>query len=426
MTHSRSGLRPAAFLLLMILVALNLRPALASLAPILTRIQQDLGLSALAIGALTTLPVLCLGLFAPLAPLLARRLGLERCLSAALLLLAIALTLRGLPPVPALFAGTLLAGAAIGIAGTLLPVLVKREIPGNADLLTGVYTMALCLGGALGAGLSVPLANGFGSWRLSIAAWAGVAVCALLAWRLGMPQPRPSRGGAAISGAATSGAAARPEHASGLARNALAWQVTLLMGCQSSLAYIVFGWLPALLQKRGVDEALAGWMLGVSVLCQIVAALAAPWIARLGRDQRPALWLLLLLTGTGLALALVGPQHLRWPAMILLGLGQGGSFSLALTLLVLRSATPAVAGQLSGMAQGVGYCIAALGPLSVGVLLEVQASLADICATLMVIVAAALLCATLAGRQRQLYRDEATGVMLTRHGRKMQAMDTKD
>ncbi len=159
---------PLGLVLLMVLVALNLRPALASLAPLLSRVQADTGLSAAAIGGLTTLPVLCLGLFAPLAPWLSRRIGIERTLSLALLLLTLALWLRAGESNLRLFLGTALAGAAIGIGGTVLPVLVKRDLPRGADLMTGVYTMALCLGGALGAGLSIPLANTLGSWQLKI------------------------------------------------------------------------------------------------------------------------------------------------------------------------------------------------------------------------------------------------------------------
>ncbi|TXS93623.1 MFS transporter [Parahaliea aestuarii] len=387
----------------MVLVALNLRPALSSLSPLLTRLQLDLQLSPAAVGALTTVPVLCLGLFAPLAPRLAHRLGIERALSFALLLLGGALLLRAQHLLPALFAGTILAGAAIGIGGTLLPGLVKREMPERADLLTGVYTMALCLGGALGAGLSVPLAGWLGGWVPAIAFWALPAFVGLLAWRLLMPHPWPQR----IPGS-------RREKHPGLGRNALAWQVTLLMGSQSSMAYIVFGWLPVLLQQRGVSEADAGLMLGFSVMMQLGSALAAPWLGRLGRDQRPALLILLLLTAAGLVLALLGPQQWTWGAMVLLGFGQGGTFSLALTLLVLRSATPGIAGQLSGMAQGLGYCIAALGPFAVGLLLDWQIGLGGISALLLGILLIAALFAVLAGRRLQLQVDESSGEIVTR------------
>ncbi len=261
--------RIALFLFLMVLVGLNLRPALSSLAPLLVRVQADTGLTPLAIGALTTLPVLCLGIFAPLAPWLAKRAGPENTLALALCVLIAGLLLRGLPALPLLFLGTLLAGAAIGIAGTLLPALVKRELPGGADLMTGVYTMALCLGGALGAGLSIPLADMLGGWRFSLMSWGLLALLALVAWQTLMPRAPHSQVATATGGSMRE-----------LLGQPLAWQVMILMGTQSSLAYIVFGWLPTLLQARGYSEAEAGWMMGASVMVQLISALGAPWLAR--------------------------------------------------------------------------------------------------------------------------------------------------
>ncbi|MFU8765808.1 MAG: MFS transporter [Haliea sp.] len=396
----------AGLVVLLVLVGLNLRPALSSLAPLLARVQAETGLSAAAIGALTTLPVLCLGLFAPLAPWLSRRIGIERTLSLALLLLAAALALRASASLWPLFAGTALVGAAIGIAGTVLPVLVKRDLPRGADVMTGVYTMALCLGGALGAGLSIPLAEWLGSWQRSLGSWSLLALLALICWRLSAPQPVPDRM-----------ARQQSKPGRGLLRSPLAWQVTLLMGSQSSLAYIVFGWLPVLLQRRGVGEAEAGLLLGASVFVQLFSALAAPWLARLGRDQRPALVGLLLLIGIGFYCLLQGAASLRWPGVVALGLGQGGSFSLALTLLVLRSANPAVAGQLSGMTQGIGYCLAALGPLAVGLMLQFNAPLLLIWLALTAVVALAIVLAMLAGRGLVLDIDEK-GDFLTRSQRR--------
>ncbi|WP_229358932.1 MFS transporter [Halomonas salipaludis] len=398
---ARHGRRLTLFICLMLLVGLNLRPALSSLSPLLGRIQQETALTPLGIGTLTTLPVLCLGLFAPLAPRLARRLGPERALSLGLLALAAALAIRALPSLWLLFFGTLLVGGAIGVCGSLLPSLVKRELPRGADLMTGVYTMALCLGGALGAGISVPLAELLGSWSLSLASWSLLALAALIAWRLGMPQPRPEP----LS-------SDQPTPAVSLLRSPLAWQVTGFMGSQSSLAYIVFGWLPVLMQRRGLGEGEAGWLLAMSVMSQLLAALGAPWLARLGRDQRLAALLLLGASAGGILILLLGPLEARWLGAALLGVGQGGCFSLALTLIVLRSGTHQLAGQLSGMAQGIGYCLAALGPLSVGLLLQFGAGNRTISLLLMVIVSLAAGCAMLAGRQRRL--EVADGRAVTR------------
>ncbi|MBO3274516.1 CynX/NimT family MFS transporter [Pseudomonas schmalbachii] len=338
----------------LILVALNLRPALSSLAPMLKMVRESTGLSGAAAGLLTTLPVLCLGLFAPLAPVLARRLGAERTVLLILLALAGGIVLRSLFPVFGLFAGSILAGASIGIIGVLLPGIVKRDFPAHAGVMTGVYTMALCLGAALAAGATVPLGKLMDdSWQLALAFWAVPAILAALVW---LPQAR------------TGHHAHRQVHrVSGLWRDPLAWQVTLYMGLQSSLAYIVFGWLPSILIDRGLTPTEAGLVLSGSVMVQLGSALAAPWLATRGRDQRPAVVIVMLLTLAGLLGMLYAPLSGIWGWAVVLGLGQGATFSIALALIVLRARDAHVAASLSGMAQGVGYTLAALGPFLVGV-----------------------------------------------------------
>ncbi|RUR30473.1 MFS transporter [Vreelandella nanhaiensis] len=393
--------RSLTFILLMVVVGLNLRPALSSVAPLLARLQEAAGLSAAAAGILTTLPVLFLGLSAPLAPLLAQRLGSERALSAALLLLAAGLILRGLPLPGVLFLGSAMAGSAIGISGTLLPALVKRELPESADLLTGLYTMALCLGGALGAGLSVPLTLWLGSWQASLMSWSLLALLALAVWHFQMPNTH------------TQGTVHAPSDFLRLLSKPLTWQVMLFMGIQSSMAYIVFGWLPTLLIDRGYNEASAGWTMAISIMCQLASALGAPWLARLGHDQRPALLLVLSSTALGLWMLLIAPLTWKWPGAVFLGLGQGGSFSLALSLLVLRTSNSRLAGQLSGLVQGGGYVIAALGPFGVGLLLQAGIHADHIAWLLIFLVSICCGFALLVGRKRQL--DDQGGILKIHH-----------
>ncbi|MHA7113541.1 CynX/NimT family MFS transporter [Pseudomonas promysalinigenes] len=345
--------RPWLLLLGLVLVALNLRPALSSMAPVLNQVTAGLGLSASAAGLLTTLPVLCLGLFAPLAPALARRLGSERVILGILFTLALAILVRSAMGVAGVFIGSLMAGASIGIIGVLLPGIVKRDFPRHAGTLTGVYTMALCLGAAMAAGATVPLTQHFGdSWALGLGFWMIPALLAMLVW---LPQARQGHGLHKVS-----------YRVRGLWRDRLAWQVTLYMGLQSSLAYIVFGWLPSILIGRGLSPTEAGLVLSGSVIVQLVSSLSAPWLATRGKDQRLAIVIVMLVTLAGLFGCLYAPISGLWGWAVLLGLGQGGTFALALTLIVLRSRDAHVAANLSSMAQGVGYTVASMGPFAVG------------------------------------------------------------
>ena len=347
--------RPWLLILGLVLVAMNLRPALSSLSPLLNDVSASLGLSAAKAGLLTTLPVLCLGLFAPLAPLLARRFGAERVVLGILLTLAAGIILRSSLGETGLFAGSLIAGASIGIIGVLLPGIVKRDFAKQAGTMTGVYTMALCLGAALAAGATVPLSHYFGdSWNMGLGFWIVPALVAALFW---LPQVGQKHGAHQVA-----------YRVKGLLRDPLAWQVTLYMGLQSSLAYIVFGWVPSILISRGLSATEAGLALSGSIIVQLLSALTAPWLATRGKDQRLAIVVVMLLTLGGLFGCLFAPLEGLWGWAILLGLGQGGTFSLALTLIVLRSRDSHVAANLSGMAQGIGYTLASMGPLAVGVL----------------------------------------------------------
>jgi len=351
--------RPLLLLLGLVLVALNLRPALSSMSPVLGVVSESLGLSAATAGLLTTLPVLCLGLFAPLAPILARRFGSERVVLGILLTLAAGLLLRSSFGIVGLFAGSLIAGASIGIIGVLLPGIVKRDFARQAGTMTGVYTMALCLGAAIAAGATVPLSQYFDNrWAIGLGFWIVPALIAAVLW---LPQARQGHGAHHVA-----------YRVRGLLRDPLAWQVTLYMGLQSSLAYIVFGWLPSVLIGRGLTATEAGLLLSGSIMVQLTSALSAPWLATRGKDQRLGILLVMALTLGGLFGCLYAPLDGLWGWAIVLGLGQGGTFSLGLTLIVLRSRDAHVAANLSGMAQGIGYTIASLGPLAVGVMHDVS------------------------------------------------------
>lgn len=357
--QSHAGRSAAARLVLgisLVLIAFNLRPVFSSASALLPEIRSGMGLSSFGASLLTTLPVVCMGLFSPLAPRLAQRHGTERVLLGVVLLIALGTALRGFSSIPLLFVGTALTGACIALGNVLLPGVVKRDFPDKAALMTGCYTMALCAGAACAAGLTLPIEHALGgSLGGALAVWALPALVIGLLW---LPQVVGTRTQARRTGF----------RVVGLWKDRIAWQVTLFMGLQSALAYCVFGWLVPILRERGIDGVTAGAIVSVSVVMQAISCLVAPHIAVRSKDQRlinVSLCLLTVLTLLGLLFA---PLWAVWLLAMLLGVGQGGLIAVALTVIVLRSPDSHIAAHLSGMAQFIGYLLAAIGPLVVGVI----------------------------------------------------------
>lgn len=340
----------------LVLIAFNLRSLFSSLSVLLPEVMHETGMSTTGASLLTTLPVLCLGLFAPFAPMLAQRHGAERTLLGALVLLVVGTGLRAFDSLPVLFAATFVAGGAIAIGNVLLPGVVKRDFPDRVALMTGLYTMALCAGSAAAAGLTLPIEHLVtGSWRGALGAWAVPALIVLLIWTpqaLGSRRQEGHRGFRVV----------------GLWRDRLAWQVTLFMGLQSALAYCIFGWLAPILRERGFDAVTAGFIVSVSVMTQVVTCLAVPSIAVRMKNQRGINVALVVAAVVALLGILFAPTSTVLFWAVLQGIGQGGLIAAAMTLIVLRSPDSHVAAHLSGMAQGVGYVLAAFGPLFVGLI----------------------------------------------------------
>ena len=336
--------------------AFCLRLVFASLSVRLPEVVSATGLAPWQVGLLTTLPVLCLGLCAPIAPRLARRWGVERSLFAALLLIALGTALRALGPVWALFSFSILTGAAIATANVLLPTLVKRDFEDRTALLTGAYVTAISGGTALAAAVTVPIEAALGGdWRVGLSMWALPVVGGLLLW-LPQVRRRATREAGIVLPVA------------GLWRDPLAWSVALFMGLQSALAFCVLGWLAPILRERGLDAVTAGLVLSVLIVVQLATSLSVPSIATRRPGQRMIAVVLSVAGTVGLLGLLLAPLSGVWVWAVIQGLAQGGLFSLALTMVLLRSPDSHVASHLSGMAQSVGYVPAALAPLGVGLL----------------------------------------------------------
>ncbi len=340
----------------LVLIAFNIRIVFSSLSTVLPEIMRTNNLSASGASILTTLPVLCMGLFSFAAPGLAQRYSAERVILGSMAVLTIGTSLRGFQTTPTLFLAALLTGSSIAMINVLLPGLVKRDFPGKAPLMTGLYTMALCLGAASAAALTVPIERIFNhSWATALAVWAipGVLVTAL--WAPYAIAAQPARRNMVFV-------------VRGLMKDRLAWQVTLFMGLQSALAYITFGWLAPILRDRGLDDVSAGVALSISVLGQMIACLFVPSIAMRFRDQKLVNVLLCAAAAVSFIGCAVLPLSTVWVLVALLGLSQGGMLSMGMTAIIMRAPDIHVAAKLSGMVQGVGYTLAALGPLLVGML----------------------------------------------------------
>ena len=357
-----SRIRGLLLVLAIVLLAANLRPALTSVAPLIGQIRTDTGVSNGVAGLLTGLPLLAFAVLSPIAPRLARRFDMERVLLASLLVLAVGILLRSAGVVAALFLGTAILGAAIAVGNVLLPSLVKREFPERTGLMTSTYTTALAVSAAIAAGASFPIAYQVDiGWRGSMALWALLALVAAVAW---FPQVRSADPANASTGTSRG--------VTGLWGSVLAWQVTLFMGLQSLGYYVVLTWLPQILQEEvGVSAAQAGWLLALAQVVVIPAMFIAPVLA----DRRPSQYSVVVvavtLTGAGTLGLLLAASTATVLWIVLLGLGQGACFSLALTFFALRAPDSEHAAALSGMAQSVGYLLAAGGPFLFGLLRDV-------------------------------------------------------
>jgi MFS transporter, CP family, cyanate transporter len=342
-----------------VLVAINLRASITAVGPIVSDIRADLGLSNAAVGLLTTLPVLAFAGASPVAGPLSRRIGIERTLGGALVLLLAGILLRVTGTTWAAFAGTAMLGAAIAGGNVLLPALVKRDLPTRIGPVTSIYVTVMVGFAAIASTVSVPLADDLGlGWQGALAVW-GIPVAAGLA--LWLPRVLRSR-------------APLPEEGLGrtaptrMRRSAIAWQVTAYMGLQSFAFYVLIAWLPELLQDDGVAASTAGVLMGVMQAAGLLATIAVPVLATRARDQRR-----LVLGSTALGLfamigLLVEPGGLALLWTVAVGIAGACTLSLSLAFFVLRTRDGADAAALSGMAQSLGYLVAASGPFLVGLL----------------------------------------------------------
>ncbi|HBC7498362.1 TPA: CynX/NimT family MFS transporter [Klebsiella oxytoca] len=349
-----AGRRPLLLIAGILLIATTLRVAFTGAAPLLDAIRSEYGLTTAQTGLLTTLPLLAFGLVSPLAAGVARRFGIERSLLLAMILICLGIGLRSLPFVSLLFIGTAVIGCGIALGNVLLPGLIKRDFSQHVAKMTGAYSLTMGGAAALGSAMVVPLALAGLGWRGALLTLMVFPLLALFVW---LPQSRrqataPLTGSGAI-------------HNRGIWRSALAWQVTLFLGINSLVYYVIIGWLPAILQSIGYSEAQAGSLHGLLQLATAAPGLAIPLILHRLKDQRGiAVLVAMMCAVSALGLWFLPGQAVMWT--LIFGFGSGATMILGLTFIGLRASSVHQAAALSGMAQAVGYLLAACGPPVMG------------------------------------------------------------
>lgn len=358
MTNTAKKLAAGSFLLVaaIFLISMNLRPAITVVGPLLEFIRADTGLSALLAGVLTSIPLAIFAVVSPCSAAIGGRLGMERAIFISLLVLTLGIVVRSMPSLFALYVGSILLAAAIAVGNVLVPGLIKRDFPDKVGLMTSVYATTLATFASLSSGISVPLAQNLpGGWRGALAVWC---IPAIITAFILLPQLRK----------ATKPLAPPSEKiAQSVWRSRLGWNVTLFMGLQSMSFYTVLSWLSSILQDQGYSPLAAGWLVALFPALGIPVGFVFPLMMSHFRDQRAVsvFWSLAMMVGYVGMIAL--PQFtVIW--VIISGIALGFCFPLALTFFALRASDARQAAALSGMAQSVGYGIAAVGPVAFGAL----------------------------------------------------------
>lgn len=391
-----------------VLTALNLRPAITSLGALLEEVRDGLGMSGSVAGLLTSVPPLCFAVFGVMAPRLARRFGPAAVVCAGMAAIATGLLLRPYAGGTAGFlAASALALMGIAVSNILMPVIVKRWFPDRIGSMTGLYSMALALGTSSAAAVTVPMTEALGgSWRTGLAAWAVLAVVAVVPWLpfvrdrgARSPEQRGSVRGGGRAPARAEGPALR------ITRSRTAWALAVFFGLQATAAYITMGWMPQIFRDAGVPAGTAGLLLAVTMVMGVPLAFVIPRLATRLPHQGPIVAVLGVCGLLGYGGLHLAPADGAWAWALLIGIANC-SFPLALTMVGMRARTGAGVVKLSAFAQSTGYLISVPGPLLVGVLYQHSGGWGLPLALMAALMLPQIAAGVLAGRDR-VVEDEA-------------------
>jgi CP family cyanate transporter-like MFS transporter len=339
-----------------VLVALNLRPSMAAVGPLLSSIRGEVPLSFSSAALLTMLPVMAMGLAMFFGMALAKRFGEHRSIAVSLLVIGAATLSRlFLDSALELIVSAIAAGVGIAMIQAVMPALIKSRFSANVSLFMGLYVTAIMGGAALAASFSPFVQVQTGSWRIGLAIWAGLALLALVFW---------SAQRAALPALPQAGS----DKQEGFFGNGRAWLLAIFFGLGTASYTCVLAWLAPYYVEQGWSEQHAGLLLGFLTAMEVISGLVTPAIANRRQDKRAVVAVLLVLIILGFCGLILAPQYLSllWPC--LLGLGIGGLFPMSLILSLDHLDHPRRAGGLTAFVQGIGYLIAGLSPLIAGMI----------------------------------------------------------
>ncbi|MEK4911383.1 MFS transporter [Bacillus sp. FSL E2-8887] len=343
------------YILALFFVSINLRIGITSISPLLETIRQDLNISNFSVSFLTAIPVFCMGTFALLTGKVIRKYGAEKSIMACLILIGFATCMRAFTSsISTLFTSSLFIGIGIALAGPLLSGFIKEKFPTKIGLMIGIYSVGMGTGASLSAGLTIPLQHVLkDDWNMALAFWGVLTIIAIIFWYPVMKRKKNT-------------STQDKKNNSLPLRNKKAWLFTIFFGLQSGIFYSITTWLAPANQSMGVSSEQAGTLITVFTVIQMICSFLIPTLADIYKNR--ALWLLgsICFVLAGLSL-MIYPLTTPWIPSILLGIGLGGVFPLALMLPLYETKTSEDASAWTAMMQSGGYIMGGFIPVLAGI-----------------------------------------------------------
>lgn len=343
-----------------IFISFNLRAPITAVGSVVGMIKTDFSLTSTQAGFITTLPLIAFAFVSPFVAKISKKYTYSKTMTGGLIFILIGILIRSYTNILGLFIGTLFIGIGIAVGNVLIPSIIKLHFKNNVGTMTSIYTSSMCIFAAIGAGLSIPLAKNLGlGWKNSLSFWFLLVILTLIIWT---PQHKMKIKSQSINNN-------KQDEGNNISiwKSPTAWWVTLFMGMQSLIFYSLVAWLPTIIKSKDLGDSFSGVMALVFQLIAIPATLLIPILCDKFENQRGLVILSCFTYIFGMTLLLIGnTKSIITYAVILMSLGMGGTISLSITFISLRSPNALRASELSGMSQSAGYLLAAIGPFVMG------------------------------------------------------------